>query len=156
VTILGGGELLHVLAVLVGDHHGGQLGHGGVESSIVSKTSNITGNSLQAFLGFDNGLVHVHHPLHHVGLSGVLNGLSLPPDGGEGDVGGEEEEESEQGEQGDDDGGEVKSGVGGVGRGRVGGVRSSVGLSRGSVSVRLRGSVALISPCSPCSPAWCL
>ena len=56
VTVLGGGELLHVLAVLVGDHHGGQLGHGGVESSIVSQTSDITGNSLQAFLGFDNSL----------------------------------------------------------------------------------------------------
>ena len=56
VAVLGCGELLHVLAVLVGDHHGGQLGHGGVESSIVSKTSNITGNSLQALLGFDNGL----------------------------------------------------------------------------------------------------
>ena len=54
-------------------------------------------------------LVHVHHPLHHVGLSGVLNGLSLPPDGGEGHVGGEEEEETNEGEQGDDQGGQVKA-----------------------------------------------
>ena len=56
VTILSGGELLHVLAELVWDHHGGQLSHGGVETSIVSQTSDVTGNSLQAFLGFDNGL----------------------------------------------------------------------------------------------------
>ena len=56
VTILGGGELLHVLAVLVGDHDGGHVGHGGVESGVVGETSNITGNSLQALLGFDNGL----------------------------------------------------------------------------------------------------
>ena len=91
-------------------------------------------------------LVHVHHPLNHVGLSGVLNSLSLPPDGGEGNVGGEEEEETEESEERDDDGGEVKSGVGGVRGSRVGGVRGSVGLSRGSVSVRLRGSVGIISP----------
>ena len=56
VTILGGGELLHVLAVLVGDHDGGHVSHGGVKSGIVGKTSNVTGNSLHALLGFDNGL----------------------------------------------------------------------------------------------------
>ena len=56
VTILSGGELLHVLAVLVGDHDGGHLSHGGVESGVVGETSDITGNSLHALLGFDNGL----------------------------------------------------------------------------------------------------
>ena len=56
VTILSGGELLHVLAVLVGDHDGGHVSHGGVESGVVGETSDITGNSLHALLGFDNGL----------------------------------------------------------------------------------------------------
>ena len=56
VTILGGGELLHVLAVLVGDHDGGHVSHGGVEPGVVSQTSDITGHSLHALLGFDNGL----------------------------------------------------------------------------------------------------
>ena len=91
-------------------------------------------------------LVHVHHPLNHVGLSGVLDGLSLPPDRGEGDVGWEEEEEAEEGEEGDDDGGQIEASVGSVGRGRVGGVGSTVGLCRSTVGVGLRGSVALISP----------
>ena len=59
---------------------------------------------------------------------------------------GEEQEEAEEGEERDDDGGEVQSGVGGVWGGGVGGVWSSVGLSRGSVSVRLRGSIGVISP----------
>ena len=91
-------------------------------------------------------LVHVHHPLNHVGLSGILDGLSLPPDGGEGHVGGEEKEEAEEGEEGDDDGGQIEASVGSVGRGRVGGVGSTVGLCRSTVGVGLRGSVALISP----------
>ena len=91
-------------------------------------------------------LVHVHHSLNHVGLAGILDGLSLPPDGGEGHVGGEEEEEAEEGEKGDDDGGEVEASVSSVGGSRVGGVWSSVGLCRGAVGVRLRGSVAIISP----------
>ena len=91
-------------------------------------------------------LVHVHHPLNHVGLSGALDGLSLPPDGGEGHVGGEEEEETEEGEEGDDDGGEVEASVGSIGGGRVGGVWSTVSLCRSTVGVGLRGSVALISP----------
>ena len=91
-------------------------------------------------------LVHVHHPLNHVGLSGILDGLSLPPDGGEGHVGGEEEEEAEEGEEGDDDGGQVEASVGSIGGGRVGGVWGPVGLCRSTVGVGLRGSVALISP----------
>ena len=35
--------------------------------------------------------------------------MIIPPDGGEGDVGGEEEEETNEGEQGDDQGGQVKA-----------------------------------------------
>ena len=56
VAVLGGGELLHVLAVLVGHHDGGHVSHGGVESGVVGETSDVTGNSLHALLGFDNGL----------------------------------------------------------------------------------------------------
>ena len=100
-------------------------------------------------------LVHVHHPLNHVGLSGILDGLSLPPDGGEGHVGGEEEEEAEEGEEGDDDGGQVEASVGSIGGGRVGGVWGPVGLSRSTVGVGFRGSVALISPDSGSESEGC-
>ena len=100
-------------------------------------------------------LVHVHHSLNHVGLAGILDGLSLPPDGGEGHVGGEEEEQAEEGEEGDDDGGEVEASVGSVRGSRVGGVWSSVSLSRGSVGVGLWGSVAIISPHSGSESEGC-
>ena len=54
-------------------------------------------------------LIHVLHPLEHVDFSGIFSSLTLPSDGSEGDVGGEEEEETNEGEQGDDQGGQVKA-----------------------------------------------
>ena len=47
-------------------------------------------------------LVHILHPLQHVDLSGILSCLTLPSDGSEGDVGGEEEEETNKSEKRDD------------------------------------------------------
>ena len=39
----------------------------------------------------------------------IITIMKIPPDGGEGDVGGEEEEETNEGEQGDDQGGQVQA-----------------------------------------------
>jgi len=111
VAVLGGGELLHVLAVLVGHHDGGHGGQAGVEASIRGHGANITGNSLKTLLRLNNSLkkyfrfkykniskqifclylVHVHHSLNSIDRNfGIINSLSLPSDAGEGDIGGEE------------------------------------------------------------------
>jgi len=108
VAILGGGELLHVLAVLVGDHDGGHGGQAGVQASVRGHGANVTGHSLQTLLRLDNSLVHVHHSLNSIDRNfRVINGFSLPSDAGQSDIGGEEEEETEESQEWDDDGGEV-------------------------------------------------
>ena len=56
VAVLGGGKLLHVLAVLVGHHDGGHGGQAGVEASIRGHGANITGNSLKTLLRLNNSL----------------------------------------------------------------------------------------------------
>ena len=61
-------------------------------------------------------LVHVHHLGDSVGLPGVfISGLSLPPDAGEGDVGGEEEEQTQESQERNDDGGEVQTSLSSIG-----------------------------------------
>ena len=56
VAVLGGGKLLHVLAVLVGHHDGGHGGQAGVEASIRGHGTNVTGNSLKTLLRLNNSL----------------------------------------------------------------------------------------------------
>ena len=56
VAVLGGGKLLHVLAVLVGHHDGGHGGQAGVEASIRGHGANVTGNSLKTLLRLNNSL----------------------------------------------------------------------------------------------------
>ena len=56
VAVLGLGEALHELAVLVGDHHGAQVGEAGVQASLGGQTAHITGHSLQTLLRLDNSL----------------------------------------------------------------------------------------------------
>ena len=73
--------------------------------------------------------VHVLQPLNQLGLSWLLTSFTLPPgdhygykswsrswlkhdsvpDGGECDIGGEEEEEADEGKEGDDQGGQVQA-----------------------------------------------
>ena len=56
MAVLGTGELLHVLAVLVGDHHGAQVGEAGVQASLGGQTAHITGHSLQTLLRLNDSL----------------------------------------------------------------------------------------------------
>jgi len=148
VAVLGGGKLLHVLAVLVGDHDGGHGGQAGVEASIRGHGANVTGNSLQTLLRLNNGLVHVHHSLNGIDRNfRVINSFSLPSDAGQGDVGGEEEEETEESQEGDDDSGEVKTSFSSV-RGSGSSITlnwSSIRLCGSSIGVRLWSSVSIIS-----------
>jgi len=151
VAVLGGGKLLHVLAVLVGHHDGGHGGQAGVEASIRGHGANVTGNSLKTLLRLNNSLVHVHHSLNSIDRNfGIINSLSLPSDAGEGDIGGEEEEEAEEGQEGDDDGGEVKTSLSSSsirwGRSSITLNRSSIRLSRSSISILLRSPISVISP----------
>ena len=56
VAVLGLGEALHELAVLVGDHHGSEVGEAGVEAGLGGQTAHITGHTLQTLLGLDDSL----------------------------------------------------------------------------------------------------
>ncbi len=56
VAVLGLGEALHELAVLVGDHHGAQVGEAGVQAGLGGQTAHITGHSLQTLLRLDDSL----------------------------------------------------------------------------------------------------
>ena len=94
---------------------------------------------------FFSDLVHVLDPGDEVGgdVSGIL-GVPLPPDGGQGHVGGEQEKQTDKGENRDDDGGEVQASAAGgsVGGGAVGRLGGSVGL-RGRLVGHLGGAVGL-------------
>lgn len=56
MAVLGLGEALHELAVLVGDHHGAEVGEAGVEAGLGGQTAHITGDTLQTLLGLDDSL----------------------------------------------------------------------------------------------------
>ena len=56
VTVLGLGEALHELAVLVGDHHGAEVGEAGVQAGLGGQAAHITGHSLQTLLRLDDSL----------------------------------------------------------------------------------------------------
>ena len=56
MAVLGLGEALHELAVLVGDHHGAEVGEAGVQAGLGGQTAHITGNSLQTLLRLDDSL----------------------------------------------------------------------------------------------------
>ena len=56
VAVLGLGEALHELAVLVGDHHGAQVGEAGVQASLGGQTAHITSHSLQTLLRLNDSL----------------------------------------------------------------------------------------------------
>ena len=56
VAVLGLGEALHELAVLVGDHHGAEVGEAGVQTGLGGQTAHITGHSLQTLLRLDDSL----------------------------------------------------------------------------------------------------
>ena len=56
MAVLGLGEALHELAVLVGDHHGAQVGEAGVQAGLGGQTAHITGHSLQTLLRLDDSL----------------------------------------------------------------------------------------------------
>ena len=56
MAVLGLGEALHELAVLVGDHHGAEVGEAGVQAGLGGQTAHITGHSLQTLLRLDDSL----------------------------------------------------------------------------------------------------
>ena len=56
VAVLGLGEALHELAVLVGDHHGAEVGEAGVQTGLGGQAAHITGHSLQTLLRLDDSL----------------------------------------------------------------------------------------------------
>ena len=92
-------------------------------------------------------LVHVHHSLDSIDLSLGLNGLSLPSDSGQGDIGGEEEEQTEESQQRDDDGGQVQSSLGSIRWSSIITLhRSSISLGWSTISVWFRSTVSIISP----------
>ena len=95
---------------------------------------------------FSTDLVHVHHSLDSVDFSGALHGLSLPPDAGEGDVGGEEEEETQESEERDDDGGQIQTSLSSItgGTGSITLHWGTIGLSRSTIGVRLRCTITII------------
>ena len=92
------------------------------------------------------------HPGEHVHFSGIFSSLTLPSDGSEGDIGGEEEEETNKGKQRNDQSGQVEASFsrGGVGRGRIGNLWGTVTFFGGRVSRSLWGSILLISPHPSC------
>jgi len=55
-------------------------------------------------------LVHVLHPGEHVDFSGIFSSLTLPSDGSEGDISGEEEEETNKSQKRNDQSGQVEAG----------------------------------------------
>lgn len=151
VAVVGVAEPLDVLLVLGGGDQGGGANHALVEPGVSGKASDLASNTLHALLGLNNGLVHVLDPVDDgITLGDIIIGISLPSDGGEGDIGGEEEEETNEGEDWDEEGGQIKSssglggGVGGGGvawfRGAIGFGGGSVGFSRGGIG-RFRGAV---------------
>ena len=72
VAVLGGGELLHVLAVLVGHHDGGHGGQAGVEASIRGHGANVTGNSLKTLLRLNNSLKNISDSNTRIFLTNIL------------------------------------------------------------------------------------
>ena len=55
-AVLGLCELLHVLAVLAGHHHGGQVGEAGVQTGLGGQAAHVARHSLQALLRLNDGL----------------------------------------------------------------------------------------------------
>ena len=55
-AVLGAGELLHVLAVLAGHHHGGQVGEAGVQTRLGGQAAHVARHSLQTLLRLDDSL----------------------------------------------------------------------------------------------------
>ena len=55
-AVLGLCELLHVLAVLAGHHHGGQVGEAGVQAGLGGQAAHVARHSLQALLRLNDGL----------------------------------------------------------------------------------------------------
>merc|ERR1719333_1825345 len=78
VAVLGLGEALHQLAVLVGDHHGAEVSEAGVQTGLGGQTTHITSNSLKTLLRLDDSLVHVGGlpPAAEVSEAGVQTGLA--------------------------------------------------------------------------------
>merc|ERR1719429_153292 len=149
VAVLGLGEALHQLAVLVGDHHGAEVGEAGVQAGLGGQTANITSNSLKTLLRLNDSLVHVHHSLDSGDLGVSVEGLPLPSHVGQGHIGGEEEEEAEQSQERDDDGGEVEASLSSAIRGSTHTItlhRGAIALCWGAISIGLRGAIAIISP----------
>ena len=56
VAVLGLGEALHQLAVLVGDHHGAEVGEAGVQTGLGGQTTHITSHPLETLLRLNDSL----------------------------------------------------------------------------------------------------
>jgi len=110
VAVGGVAKSLDVLLVLGGGDKGGSSYKALVDSGVAGHASDLAGDALHALLGLNNGLVHILDPVNNgVGLTDVVIGISLPSDGGEGDIGGEEEEESDESQDRDEEGGQIEA-----------------------------------------------
>jgi len=145
LAVLSALELLVVRLVLAGDESRSQLdGRGLSQTNISSKTSNLAGNSLHAFLASHDCAVDIIDTFDNIGHGvHIIFSMTLPTHARQGNESGEEKGETSQNEDAHNNGGEVGQGLlflirhsavavgGGSVAGSGGSVRSGGGSVRG-------------------------